>query len=225
MELGFQRNRAVNVEVVTVDRGEVTEIGLADVPEGSAMQSPYVEAELKRAGSYELHETPTGVMAGLVEQVVAAEAPVHLDEVVCRIRDAWGLQRAGGRIQDAVERGMIIAESRGSVSRKGDFLFKPGAAVTLRDRSQVLSPGLRKPEMIALEEIAEGAIDVVTSNLGATEDEIVMRVSRMLGFKATSAQLRSVIISAVSNLVEGSMLKKNDGLLTVNDSPIIPESA
>jgi hypothetical protein len=79
--------------------------------------------------------------------------------------------------------------------------------------------------MIALEEIAEGAIDVVTSNLGATEDEIVMRVSRMLGFKATSAQLRSVIISAVSNLVEGSMLKKSDGLLTVNDSPIIPESA
>ncbi len=225
MELGFQRNRAVNVEVVTVDRGEVTEIGLTDVPEGSAMQSPYVEAELKRAGLYELHETPTGVMAGLVEQVVAAEAPVHLDEVVCRIRDAWGLQRAGGRIQDAVERGMIIAESRGSVSRKGDFLFKPGAAVTLRDRSQVLSPGLRKPEMIALEEIAEGAIDVVTSNLGATEDEIVMRVSRMLGFKATSAQLRSVIISAVSNLVEGSMLKKSDGLLTVNDSPIIPESA
>jgi hypothetical protein len=47
----------------------------------------------------------------------------------------------------------------------------------------------------------------------------------MLGFKATSAQLRSVIISAVSNLVEGSMLKKSDGLLTVNDSPIIPESA
>ncbi len=78
-----------------------------------------------------------------------------------------------------MERGLIVAESRGSVSRKGNFLFKPGATVTLRDRSQVASPGLRKPEMIAMEEIAEGAIDVVTSNLGATEDEIIMRVSRM----------------------------------------------
>ncbi|RST83126.1 DUF3320 domain-containing protein, partial [Aquibium carbonis] len=224
MELGFQRNRAVNVEVVTVDRGEVTEIGLADVPEGDTKHRAYVEAELTRAGPYELHETPAGVMAGLVEQVVAVEAPVHLDEVVCRIRDAWGLQRAGGRIQEAVERGVIITMSRGSVTRKGDFFFKPGATVTLRDRSQVASLGLRKPELIAMEEIAEGAIEVVRSNLGATEDEIVARVSRMLGFKATSAQLRIAIVAAISKLIEDNVFKKRDGLLTVNENPMLPEN-
>ncbi|RST85439.1 DUF3320 domain-containing protein, partial [Aquibium carbonis] len=215
MELGFQRNRAVNVEVVTVDRGEVTEIGLADVPEDDTTQRAYAEAELKRTGSYELHETPTGVMAGLVEQVVAVEAPVHLDEVVCRIREAWGLQRAGGRIQDAVERGLTIAESRGSVSRKGDFLFKPGATVTLRDRSQVASLGLRKPEMIAMEEIAEGAIEVVASNLGATEDEIVTRVSRMLGFRATSSQLRNAVTAAIVHLTTTGVFSSADGLLII----------
>jgi very-short-patch-repair endonuclease len=225
MELGFQRNRAVNVEVVTVDRGEVTEIGLADVPEGDTKHRAYVEAELTRAGPYELHETPAGVMAGLVEQVVAVEAPVHLDEVVCRIRDAWGLQRAGGRIQEAVERGVIITVSRGLVTRKGDFFFKPGATVTLRDRSQVASLGLRKPELIAMEEIAEGAMEVARSNLGATEDEIVARVSRMLGFKATSAQLRIAIVAAISKLVEGNVFKKRDGLLAVNETPMLPENA
>ncbi|TIU41211.1 MAG: DUF3320 domain-containing protein [Mesorhizobium sp.] len=58
----------------------------------------YAEARVQRpAGQFELHETPTGLLAGLVEQVVAAETPIHLDEVVSRIRDAWGLQRAGGR--------------------------------------------------------------------------------------------------------------------------------
>lgn len=214
MELGSRRNRAVNVEVVTVDRGEVTEIGLADVPENGRAQRFYTEAEVKRTGQHELHETPTSAMAGLVERVVAVESPVHFDEVVCRIRTAWGLQRSGGRIQKAVERGVVIAEGRGSVSRRGDFLFRPGSAVTVRDRSQVASPSLRKPEMIAIEEIAGGVIEVVTSNLGATEEEVVTQVSRMLGFKATSTQLRNSIVSTVANLTKNSKLEEADGLLT-----------
>ena len=48
-------------------------------------------------------------MAELVEQVVLVEGPIHLDEVIVRLRGAWGLQRAGGRIQAAVERGLAIA--------------------------------------------------------------------------------------------------------------------
>lgn len=218
LELGFQRTRAVNVEIVTVDRGDVTEIGLADVPEAGALQRAYIEAELKRPGPYELHETPAGVMAGLVDQVVLTEAPIHLDEVVSRIRGAWGLQRAGGRIQDAVERGLMVSERRGSVSRKGDFLFNPSGAVALRDRSQAASPGLRKPEMIAMEEIAEGAVDVVSSNLGAAEEEIITKVARMLGFKATSAQLRSAIVEAVEHLTTSGTLKPQDGMLVVSDA-------
>lgn len=213
MELGSQRTRAVNVEIVTVDRGDVTEIGLADVKD-TARQRLYVEAVLNRGGPYELHETPSGTMAGLVEQVVEVESPVHLDEAVCRIRSAWDLQRSGGRIHEAVERGVAVAVSRGSVLRRGDFLFKPEAGVTLRDRSQVSSLGLRKPEMIAMEELAEGAIEVVRSNLGATQEEIVGSVARILGFKATSSQLRSLIISAVSKLIETSRLKSTDGFLT-----------
>ncbi|GLS36331.1 hypothetical protein GCM10010869_19200 [Mesorhizobium tianshanense] len=218
LELGVQRHRAVTVEVVTVDRGNVTEIGLEDASEAETPHRAYVETELKRPGHFDLHETPTGMLAGLVEQVVATEAPVHLDEVVSRIRDAWGLQRAGGRILDAVERGLIVAESRGAVARRGNFCFKPDAPISLRDRSQVLSPGLRKPEMIAQEEIAEGAIEVVTSNLGATEEEIAMRVARMLGFKATSAQLRSVISAAVSDLVVKGMLRSQNGLLVIDSA-------
>ncbi|NGO53469.1 DUF3320 domain-containing protein [Mesorhizobium camelthorni] len=217
-ELGFQRQRAVPVEVVTVDRGDVTEIGLADASEVEDPHRTYVETELKRPGPFELHETPTGLMAGLVEQVVATEAPIHLDEVVSRIRDAWGLQRAGGRIQDAVERGLIVAESRGALVRRGQFCFKPGATISLRNRSQVISPGLRKPETIAQEEIADGVIEIVKSNLGATEDEIATRVARMLGFKATSAQLRSVISAAVSELVNRGNLRSQDGLLVSDRS-------
>jgi hypothetical protein len=117
---------------------------------------------------------------------------------------------------------MIIPRS---VSRKRDFLFSPGATVTLRDRSQVASPGLRKPEMIALEEIAEGVIEVVTSNLGATDEELAMRVSRMLGFKATSSQLRNAIAAAVSKLLTEDVLMRSDGLLIVHEKTMLSKNA
>lgn len=213
LELGVQRNRAVSVQVITVDRGNVTEIGLEAASEAELPNRAYVETKLNRPGSFQLHDTPVSIMAGLVEQVVIAEAPIHLDEVVSRIRDAWSLQRAGGRIQDAIERGLVIAEGRGAVARRGSFCFRPGAPVCLRDRSQVLSPGLRKPEMIAQEEIAQGATEIVKSNLGATEEEIAIRVARMLGFKATSAQLRQVISAAIADSVAKGILMSQDGLL------------
>ncbi|WP_245488883.1 DUF3320 domain-containing protein [Mesorhizobium sp. M7D.F.Ca.US.004.03.1.1] len=217
-ELGVQRNRAVAVQVVTVDRGNVTEIGLESTNGSETPNRAYEEAELKRPGSFELHETPSGIMAGLVEQVVATETPIHVDEIVSRIRDAWGLQRAGGRIQDAIERGVSIAQRGGSVARRGNFCFKPGVPVRLRDRSGVVSAGLRKPEMIAQDEVAQGAMEVVKSNLGATEEEIATGVARMLGFKATSAQLRQLISAGVADLVAKGVLRSQDGLLVAGES-------
>ncbi|WP_031214184.1 DUF3320 domain-containing protein [Mesorhizobium sp. LSJC255A00] len=217
-ELGVQRNRAVAVQVVTVDRGNVTEIGLESTKGSEIPNRAYEEAELNRPGSFELHETPSGIMAGLVEQVVGIETPIHVDEIVSRIRGAWGLQRAGGRIQDAIERGVGLAQRGGAVARRGSFCFKPGAPVRLRDRSGVVSAGLRKPEMIAQDEVAQGAMEVVKSNLGATEEEIAITVARMLGFKATSAQLRQLISAGVADLITKGLLRPQDGLLVAGES-------
>ncbi|WP_081916653.1 DUF3320 domain-containing protein [Luteibacter sp. 9135] len=50
-----------------------------------------------------MHETPTGIRTQLAVDVVGIEGPVHTDEIISRIRDAWGAKRAGSRIQEAVE--------------------------------------------------------------------------------------------------------------------------
>ena len=215
LELGAHRHRAVPVEVVTVERSDVTEIGLADVVEDGLSERLYVEATTIRPGPYDLHETPIGIMADLVEQVVKVESPVHVDEVVARLRTAWGLQRAGGRIQTAVEGGVALATSRGRIKREGRFLSIPQAKTRLRDRRNVMSQGLRKPEMIPASEIAVGVVHVVTTNFGATDDEVALSISRLLGFKATSAQLRTVITQVVDNLLSEGRLVRDGAMLAV----------
>lgn len=229
MEASLSRRRAVSVEVTTVDRGDVVEVGLSSVVPEDRPDHRYFEATLSRPGPYELHETPVGIMAALVEQVVTVESPIHVDEVVVRVRGAWGLKRAGGRIQDAVMAGVDAAVAAQRVDRDGDFLSLSGSRLVLRDRSDALSSGLRKPEMISPAEIAAGIRNVVVSNLGATEEEAVQAVSRGMGFKATSAQLRSVVLSVISTLLtDGAIVRQGNLLvsgqldeprLTSGDSP------
>lgn len=205
-------SRAVPLEVVTVEREDVVEISL-QVAEPSSAASAYREASFT-VPNMPLHEVPVGLMAELVRQVVEVEGPVHGDEVVARLRTLWGLQRAGNRIQAAVERGALAARKAGVIADDGGFFSLPGSKPTARDRSEVASAGLRKPEMLPPAEIKAAALAFVTANLGATPEEVVMGVSRLFGFKATSAQLRQVLTDTIGAAVNDGLLTVQEGMLT-----------
>jgi hypothetical protein len=212
-ESNLRKQFAVPVEVVTIDRGDVIEIGLSDV--GSSDSRSYIEATPVRPGPYEIHETPSGAMADLIEQVVQVESPIHVDELIVRLRTAWGLQRAGGRIEAVVEQGIRLALTRGRLKRDGSFLLSIGVEPIPRDRTTTRSLGLRKPEMISPAEIAAGIFLVVSANLGATDEEIILAVSRQLGFKATSALLRGIIGTVINNLVAGARLNREHNMVVM----------
>ncbi|HHO0188092.1 TPA: hypothetical protein ACRR31_003909, partial [Enterobacter cloacae] len=76
----------------------------------------------------------------------------------------------------------------------------------------------RKPELIAPIEIASGVFDIVSASLGATEDEIITSVSRMLGFKSTSSLLRKVISEVIEQEIKDNRLKQQDGLIVIGDA-------
>ena len=81
-----------------------------------------------------------------------------------------------------------------------------------------------QPELIAPIEIASGAFDIVSTSLGATEDEIITSVSRMLGFKSTSSVLRKVISDVIEQEIKDNHLKQQDGLIVIGD-PASAQSA
>lgn len=205
--------RAVPVEVVTIERADVTEIGLEQIDQAGGQSSLYEEAVLTPQVTSELHEAPTGMIAGLVRETVEVEGPIHTDEVVTRIRTAWGLHRAGNRIDAHVGNAIRVAVNSGEVLRSGEFLLKPGAEIRLRDRSGAASPSLRRLEMIPPMEIDVGLNTVVGQSLGATEDEAVNAIARGLGFKATSSQLKDIIRSRIEALKESGELEDRDGML------------
>ncbi|KQS77415.1 helicase [Rhizobium sp. Leaf384] len=209
--------RAVPVEIVTVERTDVTEIGL-EHSNAPKVDRHYKQADLRPVIDGELHELPTGKMVKLVTETVEAESPVHRDEVVTRIRTAWGLQRSGHRIDTHVGNAIAVAVTSGVIQRDGDFLLWSDAPVPFRDRSYVASLSLRRIEMLPPMEIDEGLKVILRQSFGATSEEAINAVSRALGFKSTSGQLRELILSRINQLREDQVLLEGNGVLTVRET-------
>lgn len=207
-------SRAVPIEIVTVERENVIEVGLDKTASANDQPINYEESQPEANFSYALHETPTGILADMIEKIVFIESPIHLSEIITRLRTAWGLQRAGARIENVVSQAAQIACKKGKVSQESGFFFHTEVKTRLRNRQNVSSTGLRKPEMIAPKEIATGTIEVVRTSLGATEDEIIVAVSRMLGFKTTSSVLKRVISEIIEQQIKDNTLSQKDGLIT-----------
>jgi very-short-patch-repair endonuclease len=211
---------APQIRITAEEVGDLTFMGVESGPTGDDSPTPartpaYVEAALVRPSHHpeELHEVPRGVLVALVETTVEVEGPVHFDEVVTRIREAWGLKRAGGRIRDAVQAAAEVAERKGTVVRAGDFLSVAGRQPLLRDRSSASSTGLRKPEAIPAEEVAAGAEAIVRANFGATTEQLVTEIARSLGFKATSEILRGRIVEGIDMAISRGRILDHQGLL------------
>ena len=211
---GTKARRAVPYDIVAVDREDVTEIGFVAVGE-TAPSALYEEAVVSRPShlACELHEAPRGALSTLAEAVVDVEGPVHIDEVVNRIRDAWSLKRAGGRIQDAVELAIDVSVRTGRLFRDGDFLSVPGRTARIRDRSEVTAQSLRRCDTLPPAELELAVLNVVRANYGATDEQVCMAVSRALGFKSTSGQLRDLIAEIVAAALKKQWIERRNGML------------
>ena len=213
---GASARRKSHVEIVTVEREGYTEVGLVEA-EALPATALYEEAMLERPRHLvcELHEAPRGALSALAEEVVGIEGPVHVCEVVNRIRDAWGLKRAGGRIQEAVEKAVDVSVREGRLTEDGDFLTIPGRIPRVRDRSEVRSASLRKCDSLPPSELEAAILGVVRENYGATDDQVVQAAARAVGFKATSGQLRDLLAEVITAAVSGERLTRRNGMLVV----------
>lgn len=86
--------RPVLVAVETVDRGDFIEVGLAEAARAPWVQA-YEQARFPVTKRQELHLVPPAEMVEIVQKIVDVEGPIHRDEVINRVRDLWGLGRAG----------------------------------------------------------------------------------------------------------------------------------
>jgi len=162
----------------------------------------------------ELHETAPRKLAEAVISVVAVEAPIHVDEIIRRIRVLWGLKRSGQRIQDAIMKAIAVAIKAGAIELHDEFLWQANNKnVQVRCR---LGDPPAKINLICDEEIAEAIKLVLKLQYATAARDLIMQASRLLGFLATSAEISNKIQAVVNDLIsKGDLQQASNGMLTL----------
>jgi hypothetical protein len=152
----------------------------------------------------------------LLQQLVKAEGPIHIDVVVRRLRQAWGLDRAGDRVRRTVDEVLAEAESGGQLRRRGEFLWPaaPGpVAVRVPDPKHAESG--REVEHIAPEEL-QAALRLLVAEGGAIgEEALLAQTARVLGFGKLGDSIRQHLSEALEALRQQGVCATRGGAITL----------
>jgi hypothetical protein len=139
------------------------------------------------------------------------EGPIHTSEVVRRIRVAWGIKRAGKRIQDAITDAIALACENGDVTIRDEFLYPKNFNLIVRRRS---GDPPAKINLICDEEIVEAAKIVIRTQYASPMSEVVKQTSRLFGIKVTRGATAKKIEGVVQQLVEeGELEVQSNGMI------------
>ena len=193
----------------------------SDEPNGPVESVPYVEASFQVRTSQEIHEVPPDQLARVVTKIVQVEGPVHQDEIARRAASMWGLQRTGGRIISAVEQALDFAVRQRDIVQKGLF-FQPAGQmhVPIRNREDVYSRNLRKPDYLPPVEVRVALEAVVAAHLGIPQDELAREVGRLFGFRSTSTLLRQIVDDELKLLVANGTIDNRNQRLYIAEGTV-----
>ena len=183
--------------------------------DASGWTDPYEAAHLEPADSWiELHEPSARPhLQRMLREVVDVEGPVTERLALDRIRRAWGLRRAGGRVQEAFDQAVRQLVARTVVERDADALRAPGAAL-----ERVRVPGSdddsrRGAEDVPLVELAL-VLTRAAGELGSVEvDDLTMRVAKLFGWTRRGGAIQERLDAALRLAVERGALQVDGSIV------------
>jgi very-short-patch-repair endonuclease len=174
----------------------------------------YVESNQEVPSSTPIPETRLSILEGVVTTLVQIEGPIHKDEIARRITSLWGLQRTGPRIAEAIASAVEAGIRSGKLCAELDFItHRQQSIVPVRDRSGVTASNLKKPEMIPPSEVRQAILHFVKEQIGLRREELPAMVSRVLGFKTTSAKVKELVEKTLASMHEAGVIVSRDDKL------------
>ena len=163
----------------------------------------YVESgDIGLNSSDDLYKQPISKVSDSVKLIVDIEGPIHVNEVINRIKNSCHIKRAGSNLKKTVNSAIVNAENNGEIIRIGDFLYDAS-------NNDVLIRRRNKPniDLISDEEIAKSIELVLTHKQNITTKQIPKETSRNFGFKSTSKKTASRINSVLDLMIANNRVK------------------
>jgi very-short-patch-repair endonuclease len=154
-------------------------------------------------------------------EVLATESPIHIDLLIRRLADRWGLQRIGDRMRKAAERALAqLRRADPSIRKNGDVVtrLEDDSAIEVRQPVDGEPETIRRIELVPPEEIAEAIRHLIRDAFSLSETDVVAQVARIFGFDRTGSIIRETVSKILNDLREKGSVQESDGRLTARDA-------
>lgn len=160
------------------------------------------------------HPSARSILVKMLWAVVAAEGPIHFDLASRRIADAWGLQRTGNRMVEALQAALNELVHSNLVATKNQFLSDPKTKLlkvrlpNIEDRTTI-----RKIDHISPEEMALAVTCIIQDAISIPNEQVITQTARIFGFDRTGTAIRDQISALIDQMIKkGTLLQKAERL-------------
>jgi hypothetical protein len=178
----------------------------------------YITAALPAVTKYSaaafLLEKHAAFIGRQLNKVVVAEAPIHKKLLYQRVLQAWGITRAGNRIQGALD--AIVEELPFDTKRIDDqemVVFKGfdwDAYTTYRVPDDDNDETRRVAEMLPAMEVANAMLDILRQQFSMGETDLQREAARLLGFARSGTNVDAAMKAGFDYAVaQNKMTEKN----------------
>ncbi|UCU92339.1 DUF3320 domain-containing protein [Hydrogenophaga taeniospiralis] len=151
----------------------------------------------------------------MIKVVASVEAPLHTEDIAKRIKDAYGVSRAGSRISARIEEALHFSAQRQFIELRGGFVYQGTAhPIEVRDRS-TMEVSDRKIELVSPEEIDMALVQVVRLGFSLTPVDAVASAISLPGFGRATQKISSVVEDRLERLTKAQRLASSNGALTL----------
>ncbi|MCL1598889.1 MAG: DUF3320 domain-containing protein [Actinomycetia bacterium] len=198
----------VDVSVMEVDHSAPLawttpyELAHPDVPRHLAMSDGSARPKLQEA----------------IRDVVYVEGPVTEEVTLSRIREAWGVGRAGRRIQQAFHGQLRILEREGEITmdrRRVLWWTDLKDALTVRVPVEGEPETQRKATQVPREELQLAVVELLRDAISADRDELTLMVSKLFGWRRRGSEISTILDGVVTGLLRGKRIVRDGDQLRV----------
>jgi hypothetical protein len=158
----------------------------------------------------------------MILEVVSGEGPVATEVVLQRVRERWGLNRAGSRARSAFDTALRAVRRRGEVVSESDgFLALPSQSTPLvRAGDQSDPETIRTIHEIPPSELKEAIVRFVRQVHSITENELTARLSSVFGWNRRGSDIAAEMRKVIKRLVAAGTLKRTGDVLLFGDDAV-----
>jgi len=157
----------------------------------------------------------------MIEEVLRVEGPVSEAVVIRRVCEAWGVGRAGQRIQSAFDDAFNHMRRAGILVREANFIRLRNQEVTAVRYPTGNSRSGRRADEVPPAELELALSKLAAEALGVHEDDLTDAVAQIFGWRRRGVDIRSVLSKAVQRLVADGRLRRAGETLEWTGSPPI----